>query len=154
MPLPKMTGSQRIRRPCSAANAVARPWNGPLRLGVTVSPSSATEISAIAAPLRRSYRIDLSRGSGLAPDAASAKRLSRYSWIAGRNPSAAASIAKQGGEPVSEGSDTAAVKVSLTAIFLAFLRLGCTSFGGGTAAWVYRDIVQRRGWIDEQNFLP
>jgi chromate transporter len=58
------------------------------------------------------------------------------------------------GEPVSEESDAAAVKVSLAAIFLAFLRLGCTSFGGGTAAWVYRDIVQRRGWIDERNFLP
>jgi chromate transporter len=43
--------------------------------------------------------------------------------------------------------------VSLAAIFLAFLRLGCTSFGGGTAGWVYRDIVQRRGWIDEKSFL-
>jgi chromate transporter len=55
---------------------------------------------------------------------------------------------------VSESSDAATAKVSLWAIFLAFLRLGCTSFGGGTAGWVYRDIVQRRGWIDEQSFLP
>jgi chromate transporter len=50
------------------------------------------------------------------------------------------------------GSD--AREVSLVALFLAFLRLGCTSFGGGTAGWVYRDIVQRRGWIDDQAFLP
>jgi len=47
-----------------------------------------------------------------------------------------------------------AIEVSLAGIFLAFLRLGCTAFGGGTAGWVYRDIVQRRGWIDEQEFLP
>src|SRR5947208_732401 len=41
----------------------------------------------------------------------------------------------------------------LIAIFLAFLRLGCTSFGGGTAGWLHRDIVLRRQWIDEAAFL-
>jgi chromate transporter len=55
---------------------------------------------------------------------------------------------------VSEGERTTVADVSLLGIFLAFLRLGCTSFGGGTAGWVYREIVQRRGWIDEQAFLP
>jgi chromate transporter len=39
------------------------------------------------------------------------------------------------------------------AIFAAFLRLGCTSFGGGTAAWLHRDIVLRRRWIDDAAFL-
>jgi chromate transporter len=53
---------------------------------------------------------------------------------------------------VSEGTSGAAA-VSLGAIFLAFLRLGCTSFGGGTGAWVYREMVQRRGWVDERVFL-
>jgi chromate transporter len=43
--------------------------------------------------------------------------------------------------------------VSLWRIFVAFLRLGCTSFGGGTGGWVYREMVQRRGWIDERAFL-
>ena len=43
--------------------------------------------------------------------------------------------------------------VSLPALFLAFFRMGCTSFGGGTASWIYRDIVQRRGWVDEQFYL-
>ena len=43
--------------------------------------------------------------------------------------------------------------VTLTALFIAFLRLGCTSFGGGTGGWVYREMVQRRGWIDERAFL-
>ena len=41
----------------------------------------------------------------------------------------------------------------LWAIFLAFLRLGCTSFGGGTAGWLYRDIVLRRRWLDDSTFL-
>src|SRR2546430_14129217 len=36
---------------------------------------------------------------------------------------------------------------SLTAIFLTFLRLGGTSFGGGTAGWLPRDIVVQRGWV-------
>ena len=48
---------------------------------------------------------------------------------------------------------SAVATVSLAAIFLAFLRLGCTSFGGGTGGWVYREMVQRRGWIDERAFL-
>jgi chromate transporter len=41
----------------------------------------------------------------------------------------------------------------LAAIFAAFLRLGCTSFGGGTAGWLHRDIVLRRRWIDDAAFL-
>ena len=39
------------------------------------------------------------------------------------------------------------------AIFAAFFRLGVTSFGGGTAAWLYRAIVQRRHWVDDQAYL-
>ena len=38
--------------------------------------------------------------------------------------------------------------IGLPAIFTAFFRLGVTSFGGGTAAWLYRAFVQRRQWID------
>jgi chromate transporter len=41
----------------------------------------------------------------------------------------------------------------LVAIFAAFLRLGCTSFGGGTAGWLHRDMVLRRHWIDDAAFL-
>ncbi len=46
-----------------------------------------------------------------------------------------------------------AARVSLAAIFTAFFRLGVTSFGGGTAAWLYRAMVRRRQWIDDQAFL-
>jgi chromate transporter len=41
----------------------------------------------------------------------------------------------------------------LWAILLAFLRLGCTSFGGGTAAWLHREFVLRRRWLDDPTFL-
>jgi len=44
-------------------------------------------------------------------------------------------------------------EVSLAALFGAFLRLGSTSFGGSSAGWIYRDIVQRRAWISDQEFL-
>jgi chromate transporter len=46
-----------------------------------------------------------------------------------------------------------APRIGLAAIFAAFLRLGATSFGGGTVAWLYRDIVQRRRWLDDRAFL-
>jgi chromate transporter len=44
-------------------------------------------------------------------------------------------------------------RIGLPAIFAAFFRLGVTSFGGGTAAWLYREIVERRHWIDDADFL-
>jgi chromate transporter len=54
---------------------------------------------------------------------------------------------------VNDSAKPAATEVSLWAIFIAFFRLGCTSFGGGTAGWIYREMVQRRRWVDEQLFL-
>src|SRR5947209_18666308 len=41
----------------------------------------------------------------------------------------------------------------LWAILVAFLRLGCTSFGGGTAAGLHREFVLRRRWLDDRTFL-
>lgn len=41
----------------------------------------------------------------------------------------------------------------LPAIVAAFFRLGTTSFGGGTAGWLYREIVERRRWITNPQFL-
>jgi chromate transporter len=53
--------------------------------------------------------------------------------------------------------DGAAVKpvarIGLPAIFAAFFRLGVMSFGGGTAGWLYREIVERRHWINDPAFL-
>ena len=49
--------------------------------------------------------------------------------------------------------ETPAAPISLARIFLAFLRLGGTAFGGGTAGWLHREMVLRRGWIDDRSFL-
>jgi len=40
----------------------------------------------------------------------------------------------------------------LIAISAAFLRLGCTSLGGGIAGWLHRDIVLRRRWTAMTDF--
>jgi len=43
---------------------------------------------------------------------------------------------------------------SIGEVFLAFLKLGCTSFGGPIAHLGYfrRELVIRRGWLDDQSF--
>jgi chromate transporter len=38
-------------------------------------------------------------------------------------------------------------------LFLAFSRIGLTSFGGGLSGWLLREFVQRRKWLDEEEFL-
>lgn len=43
--------------------------------------------------------------------------------------------------------------VTLTQIFALFARIGLTSFGGGISAWIYRDVVDRRRWLTEDEFL-
>jgi chromate transporter len=42
---------------------------------------------------------------------------------------------------------------SLTTLFLGFAGIGLSSFGGGLTAWMRREVVQRRGWLDDQQFL-
>jgi chromate transporter len=54
---------------------------------------------------------------------------------------------------VSEASAPRVERIGLPAIFAAFFRLGVTSFGGGTAGWLYREIVERRHWISDADFL-
>ena len=44
-------------------------------------------------------------------------------------------------------------RIGLPAIFAAFFWLGVTSFGGNTAAWLYYQIVQRRHWVTDAEFL-
>ena len=42
---------------------------------------------------------------------------------------------------------------SLFALFQGFAAIGLSSFGGGLTAWARREVVQRRGWMDDQQFL-
>ncbi len=38
-------------------------------------------------------------------------------------------------------------------LFTIFSRIGLTSFGGGLSGWLLREFVQRRAWMDEEEFL-
>ena len=42
---------------------------------------------------------------------------------------------------------------SVTALLMLFARIGLTSFGGGVSGWMLREVVQRRGWLGEEEFL-
>jgi chromate transporter len=42
---------------------------------------------------------------------------------------------------------------SLKDLFLAFVRIGLTSFGGSTQAWVYRSIVEQQKWLNDKDYL-
>ena len=48
---------------------------------------------------------------------------------------------------------TPPTSVTLTQLALLFARIGLTSFGGGLSAWLYREVVDARGWLDEDEFL-
>jgi len=54
--------------------------------------------------------------------------------------------------PTNDG-DHAAAKVTLAQIFLTFLLIGATSFGGGVAAYLRTSLVARRQWIDDPTFV-
>lgn len=43
--------------------------------------------------------------------------------------------------------------VSLATLAGVFLGVGLASFGGSSAAWLYRDLVQKRGWVSEEEYL-
>jgi chromate transporter len=38
-------------------------------------------------------------------------------------------------------------------IAMLFARIGITSFGGGLSAWLYREVVEQRGWLKADDFL-
>jgi chromate transporter len=48
---------------------------------------------------------------------------------------------------------TPPLRASLPALFWGFLSIGLMSFGGGLAAWIRREVVERRGWLDDKQFL-
>ncbi len=44
-------------------------------------------------------------------------------------------------------------RVALLEIFGVFFQLGLFSFGGGLSGWVYREVVTRRNWVAEPDFM-
>jgi chromate transporter len=53
--------------------------------------------------------------------------------------------------PASAGAPAA--KVSVTEIFLAFLTIGATSFGGGAVAYLRASLVTKNQWFDDKSFV-
>lgn len=51
--------------------------------------------------------------------------------------------------PASDGTP----KASLPTLFWMFFQIGAMSFGGGLVAWVYREVVERRGWLQPPDML-
>jgi len=45
------------------------------------------------------------------------------------------------------------IKPRLRDVFVVFLRMGAMSFGGGMTSWTRREVVERRGWIDDAQFI-
>jgi chromate transporter len=43
--------------------------------------------------------------------------------------------------------------IGVAAIFLEFLFIGATSFGGGVVAYLRIGLVTKRGWLDDQKFV-
>lgn len=42
---------------------------------------------------------------------------------------------------------------TLLALTGAFARVGLSSFGGGNSAWMRRELVEKRGWLSQDEFL-
>jgi len=41
----------------------------------------------------------------------------------------------------------------LASLFVSYVSIGMMSFGGGLTAWTRREVVQKRGWLDDRQFL-
>ncbi|CAH1659805.1 Chromate transporter [Hyphomicrobiales bacterium] len=54
--------------------------------------------------------------------------------------------------PASTGTEQPA-RVGLVEIFMTFLVIGATSFGGGVVAYLRNSLVLQKGWLDEERFL-
>jgi chromate transporter len=53
----------------------------------------------------------------------------------------------------SSADPAAPARVSLLAILAVFTKIGLMSFGGALSGWMHREIVVRRQWMEEQDFL-
>ena len=42
---------------------------------------------------------------------------------------------------------------SIASLFLACLKIGMLSFGGGLSGWIHREFVVRHGWVSDEDFI-
>ena len=54
---------------------------------------------------------------------------------------------------VPPASQPVPIDVSCWRLFLCFVKVGVTSFGGSTQAWIFRAVVEERRWLTETDFL-
>ena len=54
-------------------------------------------------------------------------------------------------EENSEGTERS--NVHLWEIFILFFKIGVMSFGGGLSAWIYREVVEEKGWLTASDLL-
>jgi len=50
-------------------------------------------------------------------------------------------------------SSTVASSATVFQIFLEFLLIGATSFGGGVVAYLRNGLITKRGWLDDRSFV-
>ncbi len=55
--------------------------------------------------------------------------------------------------PAPATAPAASAEVSVHQIFLEFLFIGATSFGGGVVAYLRDGLVTKRGWVNDQEFV-
>ncbi|MCJ8143453.1 chromate transporter [Ancylobacter sp. A5.8] len=55
--------------------------------------------------------------------------------------------------PPPGAAPTAPAKVPMAELFITFLIIGATSFGGGVVAYLRNALVLQKGWLDEERFL-
>ncbi len=58
-----------------------------------------------------------------------------------------------GQEPEPQNPELMKQPVSLFALFRVFFEIGLLSFGGGLVSWIHREIVNKRGWMSNEEFL-
>ncbi len=56
-------------------------------------------------------------------------------------------------KPVDKNEAVAVQPVTVLELLTSFLRLGASSFGGGMTGWTHREIVERRRWLTDSEFL-
>ncbi|WP_429810438.1 chromate transporter [Ensifer sp. B1-9] len=56
-------------------------------------------------------------------------------------------------QPVDKSEIAELQRVRALDLLTSFLRLGASSFGGGMTGWTHREIVERRRWLTDNEFL-
>ena len=51
------------------------------------------------------------------------------------------------------GTPLNSTRPTLASLFMSFVSIGMMSIGGGLAAWTRREVVQRKAWLDDKQFL-